>query len=69
VALDQLLDLGDLGIEELDVAHARLDRLALLDRKLQLPQPLTALDSEAPSSRNGLPSYVPQKAPIPIAGA
>jgi hypothetical protein len=39
---DHTLDLGDLGVEELDVAHARLDRLALLDRQLQSPQPLAA---------------------------
>jgi hypothetical protein len=36
------LERRDLRLEELDVAYAPLDRLALLDRQLQFPQPLTS---------------------------
>jgi len=43
---DPLLDRGDLLIQELDVSHRRVDRLALLQRQLQAREPLAALDSE-----------------------
>ena len=40
---DQPLDLGDLAVEELDLAHRAVDALALLGRQLQRGQPLAAL--------------------------
>ena len=36
---DQSLDRGDLCVQELDVAHAAVDRLALLERQLEPAQP------------------------------
>jgi hypothetical protein len=46
VACDQALDCGDLRVEELDLAHAAVDRLALLERQLQRGEPCAALDTE-----------------------
>jgi len=43
---DQPLDRGDLGVEELDLAHGRVDRLTLGDRQLLLGQPAAPLDAE-----------------------
>ena len=43
---DQPLDRRDLGVEELDLAQRRVDRLALLDRQLELGQPRAPLDPE-----------------------
>jgi hypothetical protein len=45
---DQLLDLGDLAIEERDMPERGLDRLRLIDRQIprQRLQPLAALDAE-----------------------
>jgi hypothetical protein len=43
---DQPLDLGDLGVEGLDLAHGRVDGLALSERQLLLSQPGPALDAE-----------------------
>jgi hypothetical protein len=48
---DLPLDGGDLCVEELDVAHVTLDRLALLDPQLERPQPLPALDAEQIADR------------------
>ena len=36
---DELVDLGDLGVEEVDLAQAGVDGLALADRQLLLGQP------------------------------
>jgi hypothetical protein len=44
-------EVDDLGVEELDVPHAPLDRLCLLDRQLERPQPLPALDAEQVAHR------------------
>jgi hypothetical protein len=46
VAGDQPLDLGDLCVEELDLAHAAVDRFALLERQLKAGEPAAALDTE-----------------------
>ncbi len=46
LARDQPLGRGDLAVEELDVAQRALERLGLLDRQLELAQPLASLDSE-----------------------
>jgi hypothetical protein len=40
---DQPLDRGDLRVEELDLADAAVDRLALLERQLERAQPFAAL--------------------------
>src|SRR5215204_4591850 len=39
---DHLLDRGELGLAELDLAHRAVDRLALGRRQLELGQPLAA---------------------------
>jgi hypothetical protein len=46
VACDQALHCGDLDVEQLDLAHAAVDRLALLERQLQRGEPCAALDAE-----------------------
>src|SRR4051794_8405793 len=46
VAGDLFLDLGDLLVEELDLAQTAIDRLALLDRQFDLPQPFAAGEAE-----------------------
>src|SRR5687768_5701982 len=51
VARDQPVDRGDLGVEERDLAQTALERLALLDRQLELGQPATALDAEHVADR------------------
>lgn len=43
---DELLDRGDLSVEEIDLAQTRVDRLALGERQLLLAQPSAALDAE-----------------------
>ena len=43
---DELVDLRDLGVEEVDLAQAGVDGLALADRQELLGQPGPALDSE-----------------------
>ena len=43
---DQPLDLGDLRVEEGDLAHGGVDGLALADRQLLGGQPAAALDPE-----------------------
>jgi len=48
---DQPLDRGNLRVEELDLAHAAVDRLALLERQLQPGEPLAALDAEQVTDR------------------
>jgi hypothetical protein len=50
-ACDQPLDLGDLPIEQLDLAHCRVDRLALLLGQLELGEPAPALDPEEACER------------------
>jgi hypothetical protein len=51
---DQPLDRRDLRIEELDLADASVDRLALLQRQLQPGQPRAALDPEQVRARRPL---------------
>jgi len=43
---DEPLDLRDLAVEEVDVAQARVDGLALADGELLVGQPVPALDAE-----------------------
>src|SRR4051812_46184066 len=43
---DQLVDLRDLGVEEVDLAQAGVDGLALVDCQLLLSQPASTLDPE-----------------------
>ena len=54
VAGDLLLDLGDLLVEELDLAQAAVDRLALLDRQLDFAQPFAAGQPEQVADRRFL---------------
>ena len=53
---DHPLDLGDLAVEEVDLAQPGVDGLALLDRQLQLGQPRPALDCRTGRSPAGGPS-------------
>ena len=48
---DLLLDLGDLLVEELDLAQTAVDGLALLDRQLDLAQPFAAGEAEQVADR------------------
>ena len=49
-----LLDLGDLLVEELDLAQTAVDRFALLDRQLDLAQPFAAGEAEQVADRRFL---------------
>ena len=51
VGSDQPLDRLDLGVEELDLAQRRVDRLALLSRELELGEPVPALLAEQVAER------------------
>jgi hypothetical protein len=57
---DHALDLGDLCVEKLDLAQPGVDRLALLDGKLELAQPAPALDAEEVRERR-LPFQPPHE--------
>ena len=48
---DQPLDLGDLAVEELDLAHAAIDGLALLGSQLQPREPSAAFHAEQVAHR------------------
>ena len=48
---DQPLDLRDLAVQELDLAHAALDALALLECQVEPGQPLSAFDTEQIADR------------------
>ncbi|MFZ0382554.1 MAG: hypothetical protein WAL38_32335 [Solirubrobacteraceae bacterium] len=46
MAGDQLVDRGDLCVQERDLPQAGIDRLALLERQLEISQPPAAHDAE-----------------------
>jgi hypothetical protein len=43
---DQLLDRGDLRVQERELSETRVNGLALLDRQLEISQPPAALHAE-----------------------